>query len=500
MRRTIVRNITANYVAFGVSSLVTLLLTPFLIQRLNATHFGVWILLKTILSYFQLLELGIMPAVIRYVSLHKARNETTEVETILGGAMRLLIGVSALTVLIVAAGAWWGPRLFNLPPDLEPIFFRATWLIGVAAIVAYFRRLLIATLQGYQRYDLLNACSVSSSVLAALATVFFVLRGHGILTLIVILVARTALEALAELWLIRHLFGLRASPFRSTREAVKKITGYSTFAFLIDLAVSISHRIDVLVIGIFLPLASITYYEIATRISGVLEKITGPLIGMFFPLASEFDSARRPEALRNLLLTGTRATVLMITPGLIVAGAYGADIIGWWIGPEYVESSLPVLLIFLGVVLSAVFDSTAARILLGTGQVRFDAKVSLGMAALNLLLSLMLVRKLGIVGVALGSLVPATLGNFFVSVPYTCRLTGTRVVPFYLRVFLPVLAITAASLLFMSVTGRWLESRITSFVLDALFSGGLSGLVLLQLVRKAAREGSSGGKLPRLDV
>ena len=101
MRRTIVRNITANYVAFGVSSLVTLLLTPFLIQRLNATHFGVWILLKTILSYFQLLELGIMPAVIRYVSLHKARNETTEVESILGGAMRLLIGVSALTVLIV---------------------------------------------------------------------------------------------------------------------------------------------------------------------------------------------------------------------------------------------------------------------------------------------------------------------------------------------------------------------------------------------------------------
>jgi O-antigen/teichoic acid export membrane protein len=167
MRRTIVRNITANYLAFGVSSLVTLLLTPFLIGRLDATHFGVWVLLKTILAYFQLLELGIMPAVIRYVSLHKARNEKAETESIIGGAMRLLIGVCGLTVPVVAAAAWWGPSLFNLPPALEPVFFRATWLIGVAAMVAYFRRLFIATLQGYQRYDLLNACSASSAVLGA---------------------------------------------------------------------------------------------------------------------------------------------------------------------------------------------------------------------------------------------------------------------------------------------------------------------------------------------
>lgn len=492
MRRTIIRNITANYFAFGISSLVTLLLTPFLIGRLNATHFGVWVLLKTILAYFQLLELGIMPAVIRYVSLHKAREERAEVESVIGGAMRLLLGVSALTVPVIVVAAWLGPRLFNLPQELEPLFVRATWLIGAAAIVAYFRRLLIATLQGYQRYDLLNACSVSSTVLGAVATVYFVARGHGILTLIVILLVRTAAEAAAELILIRRLFGLRTSPFRTSREAVKKITGYSMFAFLIDLAVSISHRIDVVVIGVFLPVASITYYEIATRISGVLEKITGPLIGMFFPMASEFDSSRRPEALRALLLVGTRATVLMITPGLVIIGAYGGDVIGWWVGPEYVSQSLPVLLIFLGVVLMAVFDSTAARILLGTGQVRFDAKVSLAMAMLNLVLSLVLVRKFGLIGVALGTLVPATLGNFLVSVPYTCRITGMRIVPFYLRVFVPVGGIAAVSLLFMSVTGRLLESRIQSVAIDSLFVLAVTGVVFLKVVRDAARGGAAG--------
>jgi O-antigen/teichoic acid export membrane protein len=156
-----------------------------------------------------------------------------------------------------------------------------------------------------------------------------------------------------------------------------------------------------------------------------------------------------------------------------------------------VKHSLPVLLIFLGVVLMSVFDSTAARILLGTGQVRFDAKVSLSMAALNLVLSLSLVGKLGIVGVALGTLIPSTLGNFFVSVPYTCRITGTRIVPFYLRVFLPVLGIAGVGLLFISLTERLLPHGILTVALDSLFVLAVTGVVFLKVVRDAARAGAA---------
>ena len=185
------------------------------------------------------------------------------------------------------------------------------------------------------------------------------------------------------------------------------------------------------------------------------------------------------------------ATLIMITPGVVILAGYGADVIGWWVGQEYVSDSLPVLHIFLGVVLLAVFDSTAARILLGTGKVRFDAKVSLGIAALNLILSLVLVRKYGIVGVALGTLVPATLGNFFISVPYTCRLTGTRVAPFYAKVFLPVLGIAAASFAVMALTGKLLDSRILSFIVDSLFVTAMSGVVFIKIVRDAMRGSSA---------
>ena len=90
MRRVIARNIFSNYVAFGVTSLITLILIPFLIDKLTPEQFGVWILLKSILGYFQLLELGLIPAVVRFSSMHHSRGETALVEDVLGAAMRML--------------------------------------------------------------------------------------------------------------------------------------------------------------------------------------------------------------------------------------------------------------------------------------------------------------------------------------------------------------------------------------------------------------------------
>jgi hypothetical protein len=152
-----------------------------------------------------------------------------------------------------------------------------------------------------------------------------------------------------------------------------------------------------------------------------------------------------------------------------------------------------VLYVFLAVVTLAVFDSTAARILLGTGRVRFDAWVSLSAAALNFGLSLTLVRHYGVVGVALGTLVPAAICNLLVSVPYVCRLTGTRVVPFYLGVLLPVAGIGAAGWLSMLATRAWLESRVAALVVDSLIVALLSGLGFLKNARDAQRGAGSVG-------
>ena len=496
IKNRIIRNIFSNYVGFVSTMLVMLYMVPFLMGELGIATYGAWILINVFFAYFALIELGLMPAVIRHVSQALAQNDRAKVERTAGSAcavlMRLsLISVPILIVIICLAG--WAIDLDGFD---RRTFVTATVLMGLVAVIDFFRRLQVAVLEGHSRFDLLNTVDVIITFAGAAATIIAVRAGCGLLALVVIRMAETVIEIVALNFLIRRHCGVRVNPRLADPEIRRTLKDYSKFAFLIDLAVNVSHRIDGLVIALMMgtPFRWVAYYDVGTKIAGVLEKITDPLIDTLFPLASELDTNREPEAMRQLLMTGTRVSVMLITPFMIMLCAYGADAIGWWfmvipndkVPADIIEMSLPILHIFLGVVFMAVFDATASRVLLGTGQVKFDAAISLGSAILNLTLSLVLVWQLGIIGVALGTLIPATICNLFVSVPYTCRLCGLPVHRLYIAVFVPLLALVALSCGVMALTSQLSDNRVITFIIDGTVVSSICGLMLLRLFKQAA--------------
>lgn len=496
LKNRIIRNIFSNYVGFVLTMLVMLYMVPFLLGELGMATYGAWILVNVFFAYFALIELGLMPAVIRHVSQALALDDRDKVERTVGSAcavlMRLsLISVPILIVIICLAG--WAVDLDGFD---RRTFVTATVLMGLIAVIDFFRRLQIAVLEGHSRFDLLNAIEVARTFAGAAASIIAVKAGHGLLALVVIRMAETVVEIAALNFFIRRDCGIRVNPRLADPEIRRRLKDYSKFAFLVDLAVNVSHRIDGLVIALMMatPFRSIAYYDVGTKIAGVLEKITDPLIDTLFPLASELDTNREPEAMRQLLMTGTRVSVMIITPFLIMLSAYGGDAIGWWfmiipndkVPADIIAMSLPILHIFLGAVFMAVFDATASRVLLGTGQVKFDATISLGAAILNLTLSLILVWKLGIIGVALGTLIPATICNLFISVPYTCRLCGLPVHRLYIAVFVPLLALAALSYGVMALTSLITDNRVITFIIDGTVVSLICGTMLLRLLKQAA--------------
>jgi O-antigen/teichoic acid export membrane protein len=482
----VIRNVASSYLGFAAQAATALLLTPFLVHRLGPVQYGVWILLTTILGYFQLLELGIMPAVIRYVSHHRARSETADVNSVIGSALLVLLGLAAVTVPITALVAWLAPPLFHLLEVDQGLLTRGIVLVGIAAIVAYFRRLFTAVIVGHQQFPLLNLCSASGTVLGALASVVVVRGGHGILALVGVTIGQLAYETLFQLAVLYRIFGVATDPRLTRREHLRKLVGYSAFAFLSDVSLNISHRMDAVVIGLFLPEAAITSYSLGTKIAQMIENFTDPLIDTFFPFASEVHAAAEPGSLRRLLTNGTRISLILAAPALTIAGWYGGDLIAWWLGAEFVAASLPVLQVFLAIVGLSIFEATAARILLGVGQVRFDAAVSVGSAALNLTLSLILVQRIGIIGVAYASLIPCFIGKVLVSLPYTCRITGTPIAGFLVRAIAPAGVIAAACLGIMAATSGWFDNRVWAVVAHTAAAGVVTLAVLLAVRPRAA--------------
>src|SRR4030043_918065 len=72
----------SNWTAFGVSVLIGLFLTPFIIGHLGKTGYGIWTLISSLIGYYGILDLGVTSAITRYVARYagqkdyKALNET----------------------------------------------------------------------------------------------------------------------------------------------------------------------------------------------------------------------------------------------------------------------------------------------------------------------------------------------------------------------------------------------------------------------------------------
>ncbi len=436
------RNIFSNYAGFIVNALITLLLTPFLIHHLGAAQYGFWILLNTFIGYFRLMELGIMPAIIRYVSFYWQKEDIASLQEIIGSACLLLLLLSAATLPLLAVCTYRGAEWFELDASQRILFENLFPVIGLAVLLSFFSRLLFAVVEGLQEFLWLNICDASAALLVFIATLALIYSGFGITALFWLLVVQIIYEGLVKYWLIAGKYRLNINPLRSSKDGIRKIWNYSGFAFLTDLAVTISHRIDTLVIGLFLPVAGITHYTIATKMTGFLEKYVNPMISVFFPLASELHAKSDIEALRNLLLRGSRTAMVLLTPGLILGLAYGSELITWWVGEQFVKQALPLFYVFLGVIYFRTWEATASRLLLGMHKVRFNAAVSVLSAIINLSLSLYWVKTLGVFGVAVATLVPCAILNTCVALPYTCSLIKLPFLKFVLFSLAPHLMLS----------------------------------------------------------
>src|SRR5262249_9447219 len=132
------------------------------------------------------------------------------------------------------------------------------------------------------------------------------------------------------------------------------------------------------------------------------------------------DESRALERLRAMMIDGTRIALTLVFGITVCLMTFASPLITRWMGPEFYASVLPLhVLAVTGIVL--VGQGPADDILLGTGGHRLVAYVALGEAFFNLVLSVVLVRYYGIVGVAIGTAVPVAVANLLILLPAACR-------------------------------------------------------------------------------
>jgi O-antigen/teichoic acid export membrane protein len=151
----------------------------------------------------------------------------------------------------------------------------------------------------------------------------------------------------------------------------------------------------------------VTYLALASRLVEFAKALLRTATNTLTPAVSSLEAAGDADAIRRMFLRGTRWVLYLILPvhlGLVV---FGRPFQTTWLGgPEYADRCYPALVILSATLSLVVAQSVASRILYGTGRLRTFARMALLEAVANLGLSLTLVPRFGLVGIAVGVAVP----------------------------------------------------------------------------------------------
>jgi O-antigen/teichoic acid export membrane protein len=280
---------------------------------------------------------------------------------------------------------------------------------------------------------------VLATLLTVTGTLLVLLFDGGVIGLAIVGVVVTLLMQIFNVWLIYRIAPELRYGWRGwQRSQIHTLASYGSVLFVMYLGGYLESRSDEVVIGGFLPVASVTPYNLARRLSALPQTLTEQFLTLLLPMASQIHANENRDQLRSLYLISTRITLAIFLPIAIVLVMLAKPLLTLWIGAAYAPYSYLILIL----VTASLIDTSqwpAGAVLQGMAKHHPLAAMTVASGVANLTISILLVGRLNLMGVALGTLIPTTIVCLGFVTPYAMRVIGVSLVELYTRVLQPTI-------------------------------------------------------------
>lgn len=408
---------------FFVTTAVSLLMMPFIVHTLGDRMYGLWALVATLLGYYGVLDFGLTPAVCQHVAVALGRGDREACNGVVAASLRFFLAVGLLVLLLSGAAAACAPRMAGSAGDAA-LFSQIILILGVSTAASFPSRVFTGFLIANLRYDLMVGAELVALALRTSLILSVLLLGHGLVAMAWATFAGGMSAMLLQAWLtFRKYPWLRLSLNAPGAGVARSLASYSIFSFAGQVSDRLRFQADPVVISMFVGLAAVTHYRIAGTLAQQFIVLTVAVTGVFAPLFSRLYGARDFAGMRTTFFFATKVSIC-------VASFLGFGLIGWgkpfilrWMGPEYLDAYAPLVILTLAITFD-LWQAPSVDLLYAIAKHRAYAVLNSVEGVLNLGLSLWLVRRYGMLGVALGTLGAMTVMRLAVQPIWVCRLSN----------------------------------------------------------------------------
>lgn len=446
-RPSVLGNTSTSILRFLVTVVATLVLTPFIIDHIGKADYGLWSLAFSILGFLGLVDMGFATSTVKYVAECRGQQDPERRNRLVSTLLVVYLVLAVVVAVGSAVLALFFNQLFDIPDEQQRDALLVFGVLAVRLVLYLPLGLFRGILFGEQRIVSINAVQVASAALNVALVVAALQAGYGVVAIAIVNVVVLVAEHAAYFVLARrYLPDLAIRPRWFSRERVSQLLGFSVFAALINVSSVVVLQADPIVVKLFLPLGAVAVYAVALRVATYVLLLVKQLNNVITPVIAELKGAGDTVGLQTIFVRGTKFTLALALPLVLGFGLHATDLLVHWLGPDFAEGG-PILAVLLAAMTTMLARETSSNYLAMTGLHQFTAWMALTSAGVNIALSVVFAWAVGLVGVAIATLVSSVAIDLLVVIPRACRACAIPL-PEYLRrgvlpLFWPAVALAA---------------------------------------------------------
>jgi lipopolysaccharide exporter len=390
---SVLQNLTGVIFGFG-SFYILVRILP------TKSDFGIWALFMTTTTIMETIRNGLIQnALIRFLSISPAEEHPKIVSA-------SFVNSGFLTVLCIIFNLLFARYLSHTwhAPQLENMFYVYSFVYLLSGVLTQFQFIEQAN---FKFKGIFITTFIRQAPLFCYVLFGYFFKIQIILINLVYVQTISVFVSTLVAWFFVKKY-LRFS-FTFQPEWMKKLFNYGKYVFGTAVSSTIFGSIDQMMLGSLMSTAAAGAYNIAVRITNLVEIPTGAIASIVFPQSAKRIGSAGPEAIKYLYEKSVGVLLAILLPGLLFLfffPRFSIDIIA---GDKYAEA-IPILKITLLYCLFIPYGRQFGNIIDSMGNSRLTFIIVLISAFINVILNYLFITHYGVIGAAYATLTANIIG------------------------------------------------------------------------------------------
>lgn len=462
-----------SYFSVILNIVVTLLYTPWMIQKIGQSSYGIYSLATSLISVF-LFDFGMSAAVSRFISKYRAEGKNEEIGGFLNLIFKLFIFFSLILLICFIVAYYYINQIYRGLTDEEIAIFKNLYIVVASySVVSFIFTPLDGILNAYEEFIALKIVGLLQKVISVSLVIIALAINCGVYALVLSsAISGTIVIVVKIIIVINKVPRVFGEKYNSS--LLKEVFSFSIWVAVMGIAQRLTFNLTPTILGIVSNSREIATFSPANMFESYYYTFAAAINGLFLPRVSRLLYNNEKNEIMALMVKIGKIQIFIL--GLIFVGfiSIGKKFIFLWLGEQYNVSYYAAAILFIPDLL--LFSQQIANtLMIADNKVKYTAIGYLIMGGVCVAFSIPLSSKFGCIGASAAISIGYFFYFVFVNYCYVKKM-GLNMKHFYSECYTrPILSIIISIVLSVILLGftkyktSWLVLMLEGLIVTTIY-------------------------------